>query len=261
MLGQEAVADKSKELSAIPVLLERLAADGGLKGAVVTIDAIACNATIANSIRAAGADYRLAVKGNQPTLRDEIEAFFSQASEAELDHFREVDKGLGRIEEREVTVTLGVNWLDGDRRFPGELRLPDVASIIKVTSQTQLKCSARSDARYFISSAKAGAKRVAEIIRGHWRIENQLHWTLDVVYNEDQSRLRKGHGAKNMAVVRHFAINLTRQAPEDIRPQRSGLRRKTNKPPAPKRTSIKLRRKIAGWNLNYLAAILNVHAR
>lgn len=261
VLGQEAVADKSNELSAIPVLLERLAANGGLKGAVVTIDAIACNSTIARSIRDAGADYLLAVKANQPTLRSEIEAFFVEAPKAELDHFCDVDKGHGRIEVREVTVALEVKWLDGDRQFPGELRLPDVASIIKVACRTELKDAVRSDTRYFISSAKADAKRTAEIIRGHWRIENQLHWTLDVVYNEDQSRLRKGHGAKNMAVVRHFAINLTRQAPEDIRPQRSGLRRKTNKPPAPRKTSIKRRRKIAGWDPNYLAAVLNIHAR
>ena len=150
-----------------PVLLERLAADGGLKVAAVTIDAIACNSAIAKSIRDAGAEYLLAVKANEPILRSEIETFFSEATEAELDHFCEADKGHGRIEERKVTVGLGVNRLEGDRRLPGELRLPDVASIIKMTTQIQRKGAACSDTRYFISSTTAGAKRIAEIIRGH----------------------------------------------------------------------------------------------
>ncbi|MBK1839808.1 transposase, partial [Azospirillum sp. YIM B02556] len=95
----------------------------------------------------------------------------------------------------------------------------------------------------------------------HWGIENQLHWVLDVVFNDDQSRLRKGHGALNMAVVRHFAINLVRKAAEPTRP-RSGLRRATKKPPAtPRPTSIKLRRKLAGWDTDYLDAILAVKIR
>jgi hypothetical protein len=90
---------------------------------------------------------------------------------------------------------------------------------------------------------------------------HQLHWTLDVVFSEDQSRLRKGHGAKNMAVVRHFAINLVRQVDEAARPERTGLRRKTNKPRAPQKTSIKLRRKLAGWDTKYLAAVLQARVR
>lgn len=261
VLGQEAVSDKSNELSAIPVLLERLAADGGLKGAVVSIDAIACNGAIAQSITQAGADYLLAVKANQPTLRAEIETFFKDAPEASLERFAEVDKGHGRIEERVVTVAREVDWLGGERRFPGELRLPHVAAIVKVESRTGLKDRSRFDTRYYISSAKTSAEDAAKTVRGHWRIENQLHWTLDVVFNEDQSRLRKGHGAKNMAVVRHFAINLVRQVDEAARPQRTGLRRKTNKPAAPQKTSIKLRRKLAGWNTDYLAAVLQANAR
>jgi hypothetical protein len=97
-------------------------------------------------------------------------------------------------------------------------------------------------------------------VRGHWGIENQLHWVLDVVFGDDQSRLRKGHGAKNMAVVRHFAINHVRIAPDPVR-QRFGLRRKTNKPPAPKSTSIRLRRKCPGWNPQYLLSVLAVEPR
>lgn len=260
VLGQEAVDDKASELAAIPVLLERLAAEGGLKGAVVTIDAIACNATIAQAIRDAGADYLLAVKANQPTLRGEIEAYFAEAPEAVLDHVADVDKGHGRIEQRTVTVAREVDWLTGGRCFPGEVRLPAVASIIRVQSKAELKDRCRFETRYYVSSATLCAQAAAEAVRRHWGIENQLHWVLDVVFNDDQSRLRKGHGAQNMAVVRHFAINLIRKAEEPTRP-RSGLRRATKKPAEPKPTSIRLRRKIAGWDTEYLNAVLAAKIR
>ena len=240
VLGQEAVDEKSTETSAIPLLLERLAAGGALKGAIVTIDAIACNADIAAAVTAAGADYLLAVKANQPTLQTEIETFFQDAPSAELDTFTDLDKGHGRIEERTVTVAREVEWLSGDRRFPGELRLPDVAAIIKVATRTELKDRGRFDTRYY-TSADLTAEAAANAVRGHWGIENRLHWVLDVVFDEDQSRLRTGHGARNMAVVRHFAINLVRQA-------------KDNK-------SIRLRRKLAGWDQDYLTSILDPKPR
>jgi predicted transposase YbfD/YdcC len=260
VLGQEAVRDKSNELSAIPVLLERLAADGGLQGATVSIDAIGCTGSIAQTIREAGADYLLAVKANQPTLRREVEAFFADAAEARLERFCDVDKGHGRLEQRAVSLAREVDWLAGARRFPGELRLPDVAAIVRVESQVELKDRCRRETRYYITSSRASAEIIARAVRGHWQIES-LHWTLDVTFDEDQSRLRKGHGARNMAVVRHFALNLVRQASEDIRPERSGLRRKTNKPKAPRKTPISRRRKIAGWNTNYLTAILQAPMR
>ncbi len=138
VLGQQAVADKSGEVTAIPLLLERLGQDGGLKGTIVTIDAVATNATIAGAILAQGADYLLAVKANQPTLRAEVEAYFSAAPAATLDTFADIDKGHGRIEQRTVTIAREVDWLDGERRFPGELRLPGVSTIIRVTSRTEL---------------------------------------------------------------------------------------------------------------------------
>jgi len=241
VLGQEAVSDKSNEITAIPILLERLAANDGLKGATVSIDAIACNATIATAIKAAGADYLLAVKSNQPTLRDEIEDYFAAAPTKTLGTVTDLDKGHGRIEERVVTVGRETDWLSGDRRFPGELRLPGVQSIIKVRSRTELKDRCRTDTRYYISSASMTPQAAAQAIRGHWGIENQLHWVLDVVFREDQARLRKGHGAKNMAVVRHFAINLVRAITD--------------------KKSIKLRRKAAGWDVRYLASILQVTIR
>jgi predicted transposase YbfD/YdcC len=236
VLGQEAVADKTNEIAAIPILLARLAAQDGLKGALVSIDAIATNPTIATAIRDAQADYLLAVKANQPTLRREIETFFADAPPASLESTTDVDKGHGRIEQRTVTVAREVDWLDGDRRFPGEVRLPDVATIIRVASRAELNDRGRFETRYYVSSAALSAARAAEAVRSHWAIENSLHWVLDVTFGDDQSRLRTGHGAKNMAVVRHFAINLVR-AVDDKR-------------------SIKLRRKCAGWDLDYLAKIL-----
>lgn len=241
VLAQEAVADKTNETSAIPILLERLAAKDGLKGTLVSIDAIATNPTIATAIRDAGADYLLAVKANQPTLRCEIETFFADARPESLDSATDLDKGHGRIEQRTVTVAREVDWLDGDRRFPGEVRLPHVATIIRVTSRTELKDRGRFETRYYVSSAALTAARAAQAVRSHWAIENSLHWVLDVTFGDDQSRLRTGHGAKNMAVVRHFAINLAR-AVKDKR-------------------SIKLRRKCAGWNTEYLATILGHRPR
>ena len=236
VLGQEAVTDKTNEITAIPLLLERLAARDGLKGALISIDAIATNPAIATAIRDAGADYLLAVKANQPTLRSEIETFFADASPASLDSVTDVDKGHGRIEQRTVTVTHEADWLNGDRRFPGALRLPNVAAIVKVASRTELKNHGRFETRYYISSAALTAPRAAQAIRSHWAIENSLHWVLDVTFGDDQSRLRTGHGAQNMAVARHFAINLVRSVHD--------------------KRSIRLRRKCAGWNPDYLATIL-----
>ena len=258
VLGQEGVPDKANELTAIPLLLERLAENGGLKGAVVTIDAIACNGKIAQDILNANAHYLLAVKANQPTLRKDIETCFAEAPATAVDHVRTFDKGHGRIEQRDIFVLREVDWLNGARRFPGELRLPGVAAIVKVQSRTQLRDRCRFDTRYFVTSANLTAEQAADWIRAHWYIENKLHWVLDVTFDEDRSRLRRGHGAQNMAVVRHFALNNVRQAPEPQRPPRSGLTRKTNKPKAPTKTSIKRRRKYAGWSTDYLDTVLNV---
>jgi predicted transposase YbfD/YdcC len=256
VLGQEAVEGKSNELSAIPVLLDRLAEGAALKGALVSIDAIAANAKIAQAIKDKGADYLLAVKANQPTLRKEMESAFAVATTIETSV--DLDKGHGRIEQRSVSVIKEVDWLNGDRRFPGELRMPHAATLIRVQSRAELADRSRFETRYYVSSARLSAKQAQEAVRGHWGIENRLHWTLDVVFAEDQSRLRKGHGARNMAVVRHFAINLVRTAPEPDRPPPLKPQRKPTKP---RRTTIKLRRKIAGWRSDYLAKALGAIPR
>src|SRR4051794_10646508 len=151
VLGQEAVPEGASETTAIPALIERLAEDDGLKGALVSIDTVATNAAIAGTIRRAGADYLLAVKANQPTLRSEVEALFAAAEPAALDRATDLDKGHGRIEERTITVAREVDWLEGARRFPGELRLPDVACVVRVCSRTELKDRCRFETRYYIS--------------------------------------------------------------------------------------------------------------
>jgi predicted transposase YbfD/YdcC len=241
VLAQVAVGDKSNEITAIPELVALLGEKDGLKGALVTIDAIATNATIASAIRAQGADYLLAVKANQPTLLADTEALFADLKPGPGDIEVDYDKGHGRVERRELTVAREVDWLSGERRFPGELRLPGVATIARVRSRVETGGKSREETRYYISSAKLDARRAGEAVRGHWAIENNLHWELDVVFGEDQSRLRKGHGARNMAVLRHFAINLVRQAGD--------------------KRSLKLRRKIASWDPNYLAGLLGASRR
>lgn len=235
VLAQEAVPDKASELAAIPPLLERLGAEEGLKGALVSIDAIATNAEVARAIAAQGADWLLAVKANQPTLRTEVETAFAEAHDR-LEAHVDLDKGHGRIEDRRTAVLRGVDWLHGDRRFPGELRLPGAACLVRAETRVEAKGAARTETRYFISSRALSAPEAAAAIRGHWAIENRLHWVLDVTFADDQSRLRKGHGARNMATVRHFALNLVRTISD--------------------KRSIKSRRKVAGWDPAYLDAIL-----
>jgi predicted transposase YbfD/YdcC len=205
----------------------------------MSIDAIACNGTIASAIREQGADYLLAVKNNQPSLRADAQALFEAAAADALETVTDVDKGHGRIEERTVTVCRTVDWLVGDRRFPGELRLPDAATVIKVDARAEIKGKTRTETRYYISSATLSAQAAADAVRSHWAIENSLHWVLDVTFKDDLSRVRTGHGARNMAVVRHFAFNLVRAISD-------------------KRT-LKSRRKRAAWNTSYLASILNMN--
>jgi predicted transposase YbfD/YdcC len=241
VLASQAVAEKSCEINAIPRLIEKLAEADGLAGSLVTIDAIATNPAIAQTIIGAKADYLLAVKGNQETLAGEIKAYFDAAPPGSLGSCHDTDKGHGRIETRIATVAGEVDWLSGERRYPGELRLPGIKTIIRIETRTELKDRCRAETRYFIASRCLSAREALTAVRAHWAIENSLHWVLDVTFNEDQSRLRKGHGALNMAIIRHFAINLVRAVND--------------------KKTIKLRRKSAGWNPNFLADILGVLPR
>ena len=232
MLGQEAVARKSNEITAIPLLLERLE----LAGALVTIDAIGCQSKIAQAILAKRADYLLAVKANWPSLQAEIERYFTDAPAGALDRLETTDGDHGRIKVRHHAVSRDVAWLATDRRHPGEPRFPGLATVAMVEAAVERDGKSSIARRYYLSSLPLDAATFAGAVRSHWGIENRLHWVLDVIFRDDQARLRTGHGPENMAVVKHMAVNLVRQAT-----------------PA---TSLKNRRKLAAWNTNYLETLL-----
>jgi predicted transposase YbfD/YdcC len=231
VLCQEAVDAKENECTAILAILGRLT----LKGALVTIDAIATNPTVAEAITQAGGDYVLALKRNQPTLHDEVARYFADPDAAGIQTLAITDKDQGRIETRTYSVSQEVDWMTGDRRYPDEPRFPALKSLVKTTTRTEWRGKITEETRYFISSAPLAPPRAAQAIRAHWGIES-LHWVLDVTFKEDQSRLRRGHGAQNMALVRRLAFNLVRAG--------RGKR------------SIKTARKAAGWNPAFLASIL-----
>lgn len=231
VLCQEAVDAKENECAAMLAILARL----GLKGALVTIDAIATNPAIAEAITQAGGDYVLALKRNQPTLHDEVARYFADPATTGLKTLEVTDKDHGRIETRRYTVSQDVDWMTGERRFPDEHRFPALKSLVETTTRTEWRGKATEETRYFISSARLTPQRAAEAIRAHWGIES-LHWVLDVVFREDQSRLRRGHGARNMALVRRLAFNLVRAGRG--------------------KHSIKTARKAAGWDPSLLASIL-----
>jgi predicted transposase YbfD/YdcC len=231
VLGQEAVAGKSNEITAIPLLLERLA----LTGALVTIDAIGTQTEIAETILRQGGDYLLALKGNRPTTFKDVEAFFADPAAA-IETHATTDGEHGRLEIRRHAVCHDVAWLFSDRRYPGEVAFPGLAMIGMVESETERDGKTTRERRYYLCSAELDAPTFARAVRGHWGIENRLHWVLDVVFRDDLARLRTGHGPENMAVVKHMALNLLRRA----------------RPTA----SLKNRRKRAGWNTAYLEALI-----
>ena len=231
VLCQEAVEAKENECAAILAILERLS----IKGALVTIDAIATNPEVAAAITKGGGDYVLALKRNQPTLHDEVARYFADPATTGLQAIEITDKDHGRIETRRYSVSREIDWLTSDRRYPDEPRFPALKSLVKTTTRTEWRGKITEETRYFISSAPLTAQRAAEAIRAHWGIES-LHWVLDVVFKEDQSRLRRGHGAQNMALVRRLAFNLVRAG--------RGKR------------SIKTARKAAGWSPDFLASLI-----
>jgi len=231
------VDEKENEVVVIPKLIDQLELDGAL----VSIDAIACNPAIAKAIVAAGADYLLSVKENQPTLRAEAESYFADAPGPELDFAQSLDKAHGRLEIRTHKVSRSVDWMGSDRAFPGAKRFPKLAVIGMIETRIEKRDKVSLERRYYISSRPLSAEAFADAVRSHWGIENRVHWVLDVIFKEDLSRLRIGHGAHNMAVVRHFALNLVRQAND--------------------KRAIKRRRKVASWNPEYLSNMLQITPR
>lgn len=232
VLGQQAVDAKSNEIVAIPLLLERLQ----LTGALVTIDAIGCQTKIADAILAKGADYLLALKDNWPTLAAEVALYFDNVDAEKLDQHVTTDGDHGRIEVRRHLVSHEVDWLATDRRFPGEPRFPGLKAIAMVEATVQRDGKTSIARRFFLSSLPLDAKLCAKAVRAHWGIENRLHWVLDVVFHDDLMRLRTQNGPQNMAVVKHMAMNLVKAAPGP--------------------DSIRVRRKAAGWDDNYLRGLV-----
>lgn len=228
VLGQEAVDEKSNEIIAIPLLLERLE----LTGALVTIDAMGTQTRIAETIVRRGGDYLLALKDNWPVLRADVETFFADPQAERCESFQTTDADHGRLEQRHHVVCHDVDWLVSDRRYAGEPRFPHLAMIAMVQSETRRGDKIEKERRYYLCSARLSAEAFARAVRAHWGIENRLHWVLDVVFHDDLARLRSGAGPENMAVVKHMAMNLLR-SPKD-------------------RHSLKSRRKLACLNTDYL---------
>jgi len=236
-LAQLSVPEKTNEITAIPELLDHLAETGQLEGAMVTIDAMGTQVEIAAKIVEHKADYLLPLKGNQPTLAAEVESYFETAPADKLVKKVTVEKGHGRIETRVYTATKEVDWIKAEKSYPGRPRFEKIKTLVHVLNRTEHADRCTFDTRVYICSAPLDIERIAACARGHWGVES-MHWQPDVVFKDDLSRYRTGNGAKNMSVVRRFALGLVR----------------ANK----SKGSVKTRRKAASWNNNFLLEILQI---
>ena len=203
--GQIRTADKSNEITAIPELLDTLL----LKGAIVTIDAMGCQQRIAQKIVDGEADYVLAVKGNQGALEGRVHRAFATLERwpdlyhGECDEHVEIDKDHGRIETRRC-VALSYTLCAQDTLY----RWPKLRSVAMVEATREINGAISTERRYYISSLPPEATRIAHAVRSHWRIENSMHWVLDMAFGEDQCRVRVGNAAQNFAILRRIALNL-----------------------------------------------------
>jgi predicted transposase YbfD/YdcC len=227
-LGQVAVEDGSNEIAAIPELLKVL----DLKGALVTLDAAGCQTQIVEQIRRQGGDYLVAVKGNQPSLQKAVHAAFDRACDeefADCPMAASVEDAHGRHEERYVTV------IQNPEGLPGEWE--DVRAVVVVGRERQVKGAANaSTTGYYITSLRCGAKKMADYVRGHWGVENALHWCLDVSFGEDANRTRDKNAGANLGVIRRVAASLLKQDKG--------------------KGSIKAKRLNAAWTQDYLQQVL-----
>ena len=240
-LGQVKVKDKSNEITAIPELLRVL----DVAGCIVTIDATGRQKKIAKEIIESDADYVLALKGNHSVAHDEIRTFFDDLIAPDpylapietpegMSCFESVDGGHGRVESRRYWVSSDINWFEDKEKWEG------LQSFGMVESVREIGDTRSYERRLYLMSLPCDAKEFAKAARGHWGVENPLHWTLDVTFREDDSRARSGHAAENMASLRRLALNL--------------LKKDKAKPSL----SIRRKRLMAGWNGEYLKSILGV---
>ena len=232
VLGQVKVDEKSNEITAIPELLRALE----LAGCIVTIDAMGCQKKIATEICNADADYVLALKGNHETIHDEVKSFLEDAlahrrPEVPFNHIETVEKEHGRIETRRYCITGEIDWMADRTEWEG------LRSIGMVESVRDIDGKVSTERRFFLCSIAPDAATFARAVRGHWAIENTLHWSLDVCFGEDQCRVRAGYAAQNLALLRHLTINILKADTKE-------------------KVGIKAKQKNAGWNLSYLLSLL-----
>ncbi len=235
VLGQIKVDDKSNEITVIPQLLDLLE----ISGCIVTIDAMGCQKKIARKIvEEKDADYVLALKGNQSGLFEDVKGLFERVQKIgfeNCEYYRTEEQGHGRLEVREC-------WTVSDPEYLARIRsLADwwgLHTVIMVKSERFVGDKRSEESRYYIASLAGDAKQALGAVRGHWGIENKVHWVLDIAFREDECRIRKGHGAQNFAVLRHIALNLLKQE-------------KTAK------CGVKNKRLKAGWDESYLLKVLS----
>lgn len=229
-LGQLKVADKSNEITALPELLRALE----LGGCIVTVDAMGCQKKIAREIVEADADYVLALKGNQETVHEEVKAFLDLALEQKsLDCWQTLEKDHGRIETRRYYQSTRLSWFADKAKWEG------LQSVGLVEATRDIRGKVTVERRYYLSSLPLDVELFARAVRGHWGVENKLHWCLDVCFREDQSRARCGFAAENLATLRRLALNLLKQEKS-------------------KKRGIKGKQLNAGWNHPYLLKLLGI---
>ena len=226
VLAQIATDAKSNEITAVPKLLEMLS----LKGCIVTVDALNCQRPIAQQIVDQGGDYVLALKGNQGTLHDDVVRYLDDPASKTIAAEPVVEGDHGRIETRTATVSTDIGWLMQTHQWPG------LKAIGKVERSREMAGKTTFETAYYLLSAPLSPERLNEVAREHWGVENQLHWRLDVVMNEDQDRTRLGNGPHNLAVLRHMALNIF---------QKNG-----------EKGSLRGKIKRAAWNEAYLTKLL-----
>jgi predicted transposase YbfD/YdcC len=231
VLGQVKVADKSNEIVAIPALLDMMA----IEGAIVTIDAMGCQRDIAKQIVEKKADYVLALKGNQGTLREDVEVFVAEQKangfkDTKVSRHETVDGDHGRIETRTYTAIHDVAWLQERHDWPG------LQGVIMVESTREIGEKIERETRFYITSLAWLANQLGPVIRSHWAIENSLHWVMDMIFRDDECRIRTDHAPANFTTIKHIAHNLIRKAPG--------------------KDSFRLKRKVAAWDDDFLASLI-----